>query len=127
MGVREEHIELVKRGLGLVERREFDELRSGMTDDVVWSGATTGPIQGADRMIAEMKKFTESSGVKTEFQSVDFFGDEDQVLAHEHFRLTRGGHTLDSEAVHIFEFRDGKISKVTVFTGDPQRMATFVA
>lgn len=127
MGVREEHIDLVKRGLALTERGEYDRLRSGMTDDVVWAGAITRPpVQGADQMIAIMKEYGAEFEVKTKFDSVDYFGDEDQVIAHEHVRLTRDGRTFDTEAVEVFEFRDGRISKVMVFTGDPRGMASFM-
>ena len=78
-------------------------------------------------MIAEMKRFDDQFGVATEFESAEHFADDTEVVAHEHVRLTRGGRTLDGEAVHIFEFRDGKVSRVAVFTGDPQRMASFFA
>ena len=127
MGVREDHIELVKHASELIEQAEFDQLRPFLTEDVVWTGALTRPVQGADQMIAEMKKFEDQFGVNTKFESADYFGDESQVVSHEHFRLTRGERTLEGEGVHIFEFTDGKVSKVTVFTGDPQRMAAFFA
>lgn len=128
MGVREEHVEQVQRGLALIEHRQYDQLRPLLTDDAVWAGAITpSPVQGADQMVALMKKFDAEFGVTTQFESADYIADDDQVVAHEHFRLTRGDRTLDGEGVHIFEFRDGKVSKVTVFTGNPQGMAAFFA
>lgn len=83
-----------------------------------------GAIHGAHEMIAEMKKYDAEFGVETEFETAGYFADDIQVVAHEHVRLTRWDRTLGGKAVHIFEFKDGRISKVTAFTGDPQRMAT---
>jgi ketosteroid isomerase-like protein len=127
MGVREEHIEMVKRAFELIEHREYDQLRPLLTDDAVWAGAITqAPVQGADQMIALMKRFDADVGMTTEIESADYFGDEHQVVAHEHVRLTRGDRTLQTESAHVFEFHDSKVSKVTVFTGDPQGMATLM-
>lgn len=127
MNAREEHIEQVKQGLKLIERHEYDQLRPLLTEDVVWAGAITQPpVQGADQMIALMKKFDAELGMTMEIESADYFGDENQVVAHEHLRLARAGRTLETEAVHVFEFRGDKVSKVTVFTGNPQGAATLL-
>lgn len=126
MGIREEHIEQVQRGLSMIEHRQYDELRPLLTDDVVWTGAITQPVQGADQMIAVMKKFDDEYHVRTAFESAEYLADDDKVIAHERLRLSRGDRTLETEAVHIFEFRDGKVSKVTVFTGNPQGAATLI-
>ena len=61
-------------------------------------------------MIAEMKKYDAEFGVETEFETAGYFADDIQVVAHEHVRLTRWDRTLGGKAVHIFEFKDGRIS-----------------
>jgi ketosteroid isomerase-like protein len=127
MGVREEHIDLVKRGMELLERRSYDEFRPYLTEDVVWYGAFQPVVQGVDNVIAAMKESDKAFGGTTEVESADFFADDDQVVSHEHFRFTRAGRTIETEAVHVTEFRDGKVSKMTVFTADPQALAGLMA
>ena len=55
MGAREEHIEVVKRGLDLLEHRSYDEFRPYLTDDVVLYGAFQPAVRGVDNVIAAMK------------------------------------------------------------------------
>lgn len=126
MGAREEHIELVRRGLDIVERRSYDEFRPYLAEDVVWSGAFQPAVRGVDNVIAAMKQSDDEFDATTEVRSVDYFGDENKVVSHEHFRLTRGDRSIDTEAVHVTEFRDGRVSKITVFTCDPGALASLM-
>lgn len=127
MDVREEHIDLVKRSLQLIEQRSYDEFRPYLTDDVVWSGAYQPAVKGLDNVIAAMKESDEKFGGTTEVESADYFGDDTQVVSHEHVRFSRGDRTIETEAVHVIEFRDGKASKITVFTCDPEALASLMA
>ena len=126
MSVREEHIEVVKRGLDLLEHRSYDEFRPYLAEDVVLYGAFQPAVRGVDNVIAAMKKSDEEFGGTTEVESADYFGDDSQVVSHEHIRFTRGDRTIETEAVHVTEFRDGKVSKMTEFTCDPEAWASLM-
>lgn len=126
MSVREDHIDVVKRALQIVERRSYDDFRPYLTEDVVWTGAFRPAVKGLDNVIAAMKESDQKFDATTEVEWADYFGDDHQVVSHERFRLTHDGRSTETEAVHVIEFRDDKASKITVFTADPEALASLM-
>jgi len=104
-------------------RREFEVLLAAMTADVEWySGGrkedfpVMGPRKGTAQvrefflMVAELLEFSE-------FVPDEFYTDKDKVIVLGHYAMTlrKNGRKVASDWVHIFTFKDGKVTKFREF------------
>ncbi len=121
-----ENIALVKRGCEAAMRGDYDTLRPLLTEDVSWSAPFQPEIHGVDEVIASMKQ-SDQLGFTTEHEYDGVWADEDRVVMLHHMKVTRDGRTLDTHPVQIVELRDGKASKITMYTSEPEKLSKLMS
>jgi ketosteroid isomerase-like protein len=111
------NIELVKRFYDAYIKGEKDLLLSYMADDIEWdipemnglrfSGKRRGRAEVAEffGMVAQVQQLRS-------FEPQEFFADADRVvvLGHHEWTVNASGAAFDSDWVHIFTVRDGRIA-----------------
>lgn len=120
----EENIALVKRGVEAGMREDYDTLRSLLTEDVSYSGPFQPEMHGVDEVIAGMKQWDRQAhelGLTWEHEYEEVWADEHRVVMLHHMTATRHSRTFDTHEVQIVEIRDGKASKITEYTAEPEK------
>ena len=111
------NIELVKRFYDAYLKGDKKLLLSYMADDIDWdipemSGlAFSGRRRGRGE-VAEFFGMVSQVQQLTSFEPKEFFGDADRVvvLGHHAWTVRSNGAPFDSDWVHIFTIRDGRIA-----------------
>ncbi len=94
------------------------------TDDVVWEGPNRGLVFYGKPAVADNYRSIWASIEGVEFRNLQRFATEDRVvddsivtftLVGDGFLPLGVGHKVEMRLVHIFEMRDGKISKEIAF------------
>lgn len=123
----QENIALAKRGFEAAMRSDYDMLRPLLTEDVSFSGPLQPEVRGVDAVIASMQKSDQLGIVTGEHEYEGVWADESRVVMLHHVQLSRNGRTVDTHAVQIIEFRDGKASKITMYTAEPEKMSEMMS
>ncbi len=118
----QENIALAKRGFEAAMRGDYDTLRPLLTEDVSWSAPFQAETHGADELITRMRQ-QDQLRVAWEHAYEGILADENRVVMLHHMKLTRDGHTIDTHPVQVIEIRDGKASKITMYTSEPEKMS----
>lgn len=118
----EEIIALVKRGFEAAMRGDYNTLRPLLNEDVISSGPFQPETHGIDELITLMKQ-QDQLGFTWEHEYEGAWADENRVVILHHTKVTREGRTLDMHPVQVFEIRDGKASKITMYTSQPEKLS----
>ncbi len=121
-----ENIALVKRGLEAGMKGDYDTLRTMLTEDISYSGPYIPDMHGVDEVIAGMKQW-DQLGFTWEDEYEGVWADENRVVVLHHMKGTRDGRSFDTHEVQIFELRDGRASKITEFTSEPEKLAQLMS
>jgi hypothetical protein len=119
----QDHIALTKQGYAAFARGDIQAVLRLFADDAEliqsissalfpWAGKRRGQEQ-----IAEFFAGLAEVGEFEQFEPREFIaqGDKVVVLLFERFRLRATGRTFDNELVHVFTFKDGKVSLYRIY------------
>ena len=121
----EEMIALVKKGFEAAMKGDFDTLRPLLNEDVITSGPMAPETHGIDELITSLKQQNQL-GWTWEHEYEGALADENRVVLLHHTKVTREGRTLDMHPVQVIEIRDGKASKITMYTSEPEKLSQFM-
>lgn len=119
----QENINLVKEAYADFEKGDIQALISKITDDVEWviPGPpeilpTAGKINGPEAVAEFFSKLGETEDVEL-FEPKEYIAQGDKVVAISNYRarIKSTGRTAETELVHIFTVREGKISHFQEF------------
>jgi steroid delta-isomerase-like uncharacterized protein len=122
---REQMTELIERHLAAEAAGDVDTAISVYTDDVQHDvvGWPTGPVQGADGARAFYDVLTANFSTGEVHTNYEYFGANFCVLEHQWAGTVPGefagvpgqGKPVNFRMLHVFEFRDGLISRENVW------------
>jgi uncharacterized protein len=119
----QDHIELTKQGYAAFARGDIEavlklfaddaELRQSLSTAIFpWAGTRRGQEQLIEFFagLAEVGEFER-------FEPREFIaqGDKVVVVISERFRIRATGRTFDNELVHLFTFKNGKVSQFRIY------------
>lgn len=117
--------ELIERHLAAEAAGDVDGAVAVYTDDVVHDvvGWPTGPVQGANGARSFYDVLTANLETGEVRVNHEYFGDDVCVVEHqwtgtvpgEFMGVAGGGKPVDFRMLHVFEFRDGLISRENVW------------
>lgn len=122
--MREENVALMKRGYEAFAKGDLEQIRALAHDDEVW--ATTGmgvfksEYRGVDEVVGYLGELARSSDGTFKDEPLAFFANDDQVVVLERVTAARKGRTLDSQFIHVYDIKDGKVSHVQEFAAEPK-------
>jgi ketosteroid isomerase-like protein len=113
----QENIALVKRFYDAYMKGQKDLLLSYMTDDIDWDIpemkglAFSGRRQGREE-VAQFFGIVAQAQQLRSFEPQEFFGNSDRVvvLGHHEWTVKANGVWFDSDWVHVFTIRNGKVA-----------------
>ncbi|MDQ6931775.1 MAG: nuclear transport factor 2 family protein [Candidatus Eremiobacteraeota bacterium] len=113
----QENLKVVQEAYDAFKRGDIPTVLSKMTDDVQWAIpgppgiAVAGQRHGAHQ-VAEFFKTLGEEQEPQEFAPREFIPKNDKVIVLGHFRwlVKRTGRILESDWVHVFTLRDGKVA-----------------
>src|SRR5882724_13115833 len=122
------NIKLVQSFYAAFGRGDIAPIVAAMAPDVVWTvhgRPTDHPAMGMHRAPAGVQKFfgiIAETETATDFSPREFHatGDKVFVLGHYAWTMRKTGKTVASDWVHIFTFRDGKVTTFDEFTDTAQ-------
>jgi ketosteroid isomerase-like protein len=122
--VSQENVEMGKRAIEAVTRRDLEDYDDLYATDLEWFPAGPLALQGESyagyRGRAGLEKYLGDSSVMwEEIRTVEAefrdLGDRVLMLGRLQVRVRSSGVTLDSPSAVIFDFRDGKISRMRAY------------
>jgi ketosteroid isomerase-like protein len=129
----QENLQTIHEVYGDFGRGDIPAVLKLLTQDIEWftpgpaaiipyAGARTGPDQVA-KYFAQFGEAVEM----TAFEPRQFFAGDDQVVVLGHYsaRVKATGNTIESEWVHAFTLRDGKIAKFRGYEDSAAVVAAF--
>ncbi len=129
--MRQDNIALMRRGYDAFTSGDLDTIRSMAHSDEVWVTPGMGEFKreyrGVDDVIGYLAQLVANTDGTFKDEPVAFFGDDEHVVVLEHVTAAREGRSLDSQFVHVYDMRDGKISRVTEYAADPHAVEAFWA
>ena len=127
--MREDNLALMKRGYEAFSKGDIDTLRAIAHEDEVWTTAGWGEFKpeyhGVDDVMGYLTKLVEATDGTFKDEPEAFFANDDQVTVIEHVTATRKGRKLDSHFIHVYDIRDGKVSRVTEYSAEPKKEEEF--
>lgn len=120
--VQSENVDAWNKLIAAFERDDLEEALSYVHDDVTWRVWMPEelPIGGLFSGRDEVRQFLE--GHKSMFkmetdEQLGVFAQDNRVViyGHEHARIMLAGGIYDAEYILLFTFRDGKISRCSIF------------
>ncbi len=127
--MREENLALVKTGFEAFGKGDLDYVRGMIADDGVWRTPAYEPFlpeyKGPDGVIKYFTALAELSGGTFKIEPTAFYADDERVVVLDHVTGSRLDKMLDTDMVHVFRVRDGKMVEVTTFASDPKRNEEF--
>lgn len=127
--MREDTVALVKRGFEAFAEGDLNAVRAMSAEDGTWTtpkfGVFQGEYKGVESEIEYLAKLRELTDGTFKAEPESFLADGDRVAVIEHLTASRKGRTLDTHIVHVFDVRDGKISRVTEYAAEPTKLEAF--
>lgn len=129
--MREENLELLKKGYEAFAKGDLEFIRSMVSPDVVWRTPGYGVIEheykGPDGVVKYLTSLVGLTDGTFKSESEVLLADDDRVVSLDHITGTRNGKLLDTHVVHVFLIRDGKVIDTTDFVSDPKGNESFWA
>ena len=127
----EANLAMVEAHFGSEAAGRVDEAVDLYTDDIVWEAPTRNIVLHGKHAVAENYRDMFSGFKNVEFRTLDRFATEDRVvddsgisreLIKNGFMPFPIGTKVEMRLTHIFEIRDGKISKEIGIEGPPKAL-----
>lgn len=121
-------VELIKRVYAAFQSGGTDAVMEWLTDDVSWGSVgreSDFPAFGVREGKAGVREFFRLIAehvVFDEFSPAEFHATRDKVFVIGHYRVTlrRTGRPVESDWLHVFTLRDGKIASCRIYTDTAQ-------
>ena len=118
------NVEIVKGAYRSFQSNDIDSLMRAMADDIRWTlpgRAEDFPTFGVRQGAEAVRNFFATVAENLEFQDFsprEFYdcGDKVFVLGHYRAKMRPNGRTADSDWVHVFTVRGGKVTDFREFT-----------
>ena len=122
-------VEVIRRGFAAFSAGDMPTLNELFTEDAVWHAPGSGPLSGAKRGRDQILSFfgelmSRSDGTLTVTLD-DVVGGDNHTISTNRNQASRGGQTLEQDAVIVFELRDGRVSEARQFFDDTARNDAF--
>src|SRR5687768_10951564 len=131
----QENLQVVHKAYEAFGRGDVPGVLALLRDDVEWS--TPGPpdvipYAGSRTVHEQVEGYFEAFGGAVEvgeFEPMNFFAEEDMVvvLGHYAFRVKSTDKTVDTDWVHAFTLRDGKIARFRGYEDSAAVAAAFTS
>lgn len=97
-------------------RRDVDFVLEHLDPDVEWPNVMEGrTLHGTDAVRRYWTRQFELIDSKVTPTKIDWSGERLVVHVHQHVRdVATGAELSDGEVVHVYEFHDGKVARMTV-------------
>jgi uncharacterized protein len=106
--------DLLRRGYDAFARGDMDTLDELFADDIGWHAAGDNPLAGDYRgkqevfgLFARLNELADSF----EQEIHDVIANDEHAVALVKVRATRGGRTLEQNAVHVWHMADGQVTE----------------
>ncbi|HYZ91937.1 MAG TPA: nuclear transport factor 2 family protein [Actinomycetota bacterium] len=123
------NVQRLRDGYAAFARGDLDTVKELWTDDVVWHVGGQSPLagdyKGQDEIIAFFGKTFEQTGGTLQIDLHDVLGNDEHAVALVTLKAKRDGKSLEMNAVHVFELRDGKTAEFWAFNEDDRRADEF--
>ncbi len=121
-----EKIALAQEFLAGLKSRDWDRLRSTMTEDIIWTMPGSSLISGEARGIeAVVARSQQTVGYGLDFALEHILVGQHNVALSLHNTATCGDLKLDENLATVCFLRDGKISAIHTFLSDIDGMNAF--
>ncbi len=121
-----EKIALAQEFLAGLKSRDWDRLRSTMTEDIIWtmpgSSLISGEARGIEAVVARSQQIV---GYGLDFALEHILVGQHNVALSLHNTATCGDLKLDENLATVCFLRDGKISAIHTFLSDIDGMNAF--
>lgn len=114
----QQNLDVIRATYSAFSHADVPAVLNGLTDDVEWF--TPGPTQipyagmfrGKDGVAEFFRIVSENEDVQV-FEPEHFFADGDTIIVQGRYasRVKNTGRTAQTDWVHVFTFRDGKVAK----------------
>ena len=131
----QDNTQLVQEGYATFGRGDIPALLDMMTEDIVWVSPgprdvlpTAGERRGHDQVAQFFSTLNDTEEIQR-FEPHEFIAQDDKVVALVKYgaRIRSTGRTVDTELVHIFTLRDGKIAQFREYFDTAAAVAAFQA
>ena len=123
------NVQRLRDGYAAFGKGDMDTVKQLWTDDVVWHVGGESPLagdyKGQDEIIGFFGRIFEMSGGSLELEVHDILANDEHAVALVTQRGKRDGKSLEMNAVHVFNLRDGKTSEFWAFNEDDRRADEF--
>lgn len=120
---------LTERGYRAFADGDLAALSEIFAPDIVWHQPGTTPIagvyKGREDVFGFFGKLAETTGGTFRVEVQDILADDQRAVALQRVTGKRDGKTLDMQEVVVFEIRDGIVTEVRLYTGDPHEAQRF--
>lgn len=123
----QEEIALAKRGFEAAMKGDYDALRPLLAEDISFSGPFQPELHGIDAVIAYMKQTDQLGFTMPQHEYEGAWADENRVVLLHHVAMRRDSRTVDTHTVQVVEIRDGKASKITMYTSEPEKLSEIMS
>lgn len=128
--MREENLDLAKRGYMLFGKADLDTLKKEVFDaDVIWRTEGVGPFEseyrGVDALLGYFGQLFDLSSGTVKAEPLHIYGDLDRAVAIQRLTASRAGKLLDTKLVLVFEIHENRVFDVTEFAAEPSELDKF--
>jgi hypothetical protein len=122
-------VEVIRRGYAAFSAGDMATLNELFTEDAVWhvpgSGALSGTKEGRDGILSFFGELMSRSEGTLTVTLDDVVGGDKHTVAMNRNQASRGGQSLQQDAVIVFVLRDGRVSEARQFFDDTTRNDAF--
>ena len=122
-------VEVIRRGYAAFSAGDMATLTELFGDDAVWHVPGSGPLSGAkegrDAILSFFGELMTRSGGTLVVTLDDVVGGDSHTVALNRNQATRDTHTLEQNAVVVFQLRDGRVIDARQFFDDTARNDEF--
>src|SRR6476620_6860733 len=115
-------VKVIRRGYAAFSAGDMATLTELFTDDAVWhvpgSGSLSGTKEGRDEILSLFGELMTRSGGTLVVTIDDVIAGDNHTVALNRNQATRDAHTLEQNAVIVFQLRDGRVSCARQVFGD---------
>ena len=120
------NLERARAGYAAFASGDMATLSGFLSDDIVWhSGGDnilTGAYEGKEAVLGFFGRLMQESGGSFKNDIHDMLANDEHGVALVTSSATRGGVSLESNAVHIFHMRDGVMTEFWSFAEDQGKL-----
>jgi len=122
-------VEVIRRGYAAFSAGDMATLTELFTDDALWhvpgSGSLSGTKEGRDEILSLFGELMTRSGGTLVVTLDDVIAGDNHTVALNRNQATRDAHTLEQNAVIVFQLRDGRVADARQFFDDTAKNDEF--